>query len=128
MEYRQLGQYGVRVSPICLGTAFRSFWAGDTDEKTCARIIEKAVDLGINFIDCANYYFSGRCEEIVGKVLSHMKSRRDDLVITSKVWSNIGKLPLATRKFDDLYTRANWGSGISGIFCARFHRILDAPA
>ena len=95
MEYRQLGQYGVRVSPICLGTAFRSFWAGDTDEKTCARIIEKAVDLGINFIDCANYYFSGRCEEIVGKVLSHMKSRRDDLVITSKVWSNIGPGPNA---------------------------------
>ncbi len=93
MEYRQLGRFGVRVSPICLGTAFRGFWAGRNDEKTCIRTIETAVDLGINFIDCANFYFGGRCEEVLGKALAGMKDRRDNLVITSKVWSEIGTGP-----------------------------------
>ena len=93
MEYRQLGRFGVRVSPICLGTAFRGYWAGQTDEKTCIRVIETAVDLGINFIDCANFYFGGRCEEVLGKALSGMKDKRDNLVITSKVWSAIGPGP-----------------------------------
>lgn len=93
MEYRKLGRYGVRVSPICLGTAFRGFWAGQTDEKTCIRTIETAVDLGINFIDCANFYFAGRCEEVLGKALAGMKDKRDNLVITSKVWSEIGPGP-----------------------------------
>ena len=60
MEYRQLGKSGVRVSPICLGTAFRAFWHGQSDEKTSIETIERAVDLGVNFIDCANFYFAGR--------------------------------------------------------------------
>ncbi len=93
MEYRQLGRFGVRVSPICLGTAFRGFWAGQTDEQTCIRTIETAVDLGVNFIDCANFYFGGRCEEVLGKALAGMKDKRDNLVITSKVWSEIGSGP-----------------------------------
>ncbi|NKB71354.1 MAG: aldo/keto reductase [Candidatus Latescibacteria bacterium] len=91
MEYRRLGQSGLKVSPICLGTAFRAFWHGHSDEKTCIKTIERAVDLGINFIDCANFYFAGRCETVLGKVLKGLKGKRDDLVITSKVWSRIGE-------------------------------------
>ncbi|HIC69936.1 MAG TPA: aldo/keto reductase, partial [Candidatus Latescibacteria bacterium] len=49
MEYRDLGRTGVRVSPLCLGTAFRS----QEDEQTCVRIIDRALDLGCNFIDTA---------------------------------------------------------------------------
>ena len=45
---------------------------------------------GINFIDCANYYFQGRCEELLGAALRDM-GNRDDLVITTKVWSRIGE-------------------------------------
>ena len=49
MEYRYLGKTGLRVSPICLGTAFR----GEVDEHVGIRVIERALDLGINFIDSA---------------------------------------------------------------------------
>ena len=66
MDYRKLGNFGVKVSPICLGTAFRGFWKGMIDEATCIRVIERGIDLGINFIDCANFYFAGRCEEVLG--------------------------------------------------------------
>ena len=57
------------------------------------KTIERAVDLGINFIDCANFYFIGKCEEVLGKVLKGMKNKRDDLVVTSKVFSPIGQGP-----------------------------------
>ena len=94
MEYRQLGKSGVRVSPICLGTAFRAFWHGQSDEKTSIETIERAVDLGVNFIDCANFYFAGRCETVLGKALKGLgAARRENLVVTSKVWSRIGKGP-----------------------------------
>ncbi len=92
MEYRKLGRAGVKVSRICLGTAFRAFWKGQSDEATSIKVIEKAVELGCNFIDCANYYFAGRCEEVLGKAVAAL-GNRDDLVITSKVWSPIGEGP-----------------------------------
>ena len=92
MEYRKLGRTGVKVSRLCLGTAFRAFWNGQSDEATSIKVIEKAVELGCNFIDCANYYFAGRCEEVLGKAVAAM-GNRDDLVITSKVWSPIGEGP-----------------------------------
>ena len=86
MEYRNLGKAGVKVSRICLGTAFR----GQGDEKTCTRAIDRAIDLGCNFIDCANIYGRGRSETILGKAV---KGRRDDLVLTSKVRSPVGAGP-----------------------------------
>jgi len=93
MEYRQLGRFGVRVSSVCLGTAFRAYWDGRSDEKTCIRVIETAVDHGVNFIDCANSYFAGKCETLLGKALKGLKGKRDDLIVTSKVWSPIGQGP-----------------------------------
>lgn len=90
MQYKRLGRAGVKVSKICLGTAFRGFWHGQTDEATCIRVVDRAIDLGCNFIDCANYYFQGRCESVLGKAIV---GKRDDLFLTSKVWSRIGEGP-----------------------------------
>ncbi|MFH1567907.1 MAG: aldo/keto reductase [Gemmatimonadota bacterium] len=86
MDYVNLGRAGVKVSRICLGTAFR----GQADDKTCVRIIDRALDLGCNFIDSANFYGQGRSETIVGKAL---KQKRDDAVLTTKVWSPMGQGP-----------------------------------
>ena len=74
------------MSEICLGTAFR----GQKDDAVCERTIQRALDLGCNFLDCANYYGRGRSETIVGKAL---KGVRDDVVLTSKVWSRMGDGP-----------------------------------
>ena len=59
MHYRQLGRSGLKVSPICLGTMM---FGGPTDEATSARIIAKARDAGINFIDTADGYTGGESE------------------------------------------------------------------
>ncbi|MCL4507028.1 MAG: aldo/keto reductase [Chloroflexi bacterium] len=84
MEYRNLGKAGVKVSPVCLGTAFRG---SRNDEGLCIRTIERAIEQGINFIDCANVYGT---ESIVAKAL---KGKRDDIVLTTKVHSRIGPGP-----------------------------------
>lgn len=86
MEYSQLGKFGVKVSRICLGSAFRC----QTDDAVCERIVHRALELGCNFIDSANFYGVGRSEEIVGRAL---RGKRDDVVITSKVFSPIGPGP-----------------------------------
>ena len=86
MEYTQLGSAGVRVSRLCLGTAFR----GQKDDAVCEDVIRRAIDHGINFFDCANFYGLGRSERFLGRAI---EGRRDDLVITSKVWSRIGDGP-----------------------------------
>ena len=93
MEYRNLGKCGIKVSPLCLGTGFRSYWHNLSDEKTVSDVIHSVIDHGGNFIDCANYYFQGRCEEVVGKTLKGMKGRRDAIVITTKVCAKIGPGP-----------------------------------
>jgi aryl-alcohol dehydrogenase-like predicted oxidoreductase len=86
MNFKQLGSSGVKVSEICLGTAFR----GQKDDKVCEQVIHRALDLGCNFLDCANFYGRGRSETIVGKAL---KGVRDDVVLTTKVWSRMGDGP-----------------------------------
>ncbi|MEQ8673096.1 MAG: aldo/keto reductase [Aggregatilineales bacterium] len=81
MEYRLLGNTGVKVSKLCFGTM--SF--GDiADEAESAKMFNHCRDLGINFFDCADVYAGGRSEEILGKLMADC---RDDLVITSKVAS-----------------------------------------
>jgi aryl-alcohol dehydrogenase-like predicted oxidoreductase len=86
MEYRNFGTAGVKVSPICLGTGFR----GSPDDATCRATIERAMELGVNFIDCANVYQGGRSERILGETL---KGRRDQFVITTKVEGVMGEGP-----------------------------------
>jgi aryl-alcohol dehydrogenase-like predicted oxidoreductase len=86
MEYRRLGQAGVKVSPICLGAGVR----GQLDEERFIRTIEYAIDLGCNFIDCANNYGVGQSERLLGQAV---KGKRDQLVITSKVFTRVGPGP-----------------------------------
>ena len=90
MDYVRLGRAGVKVSRLCLGTAFRGYWHGITDEATAIRTVAAAIDHGINFIDSANYYYQVRCEELRGKAI---QNKREDLVITTKVWSQVGAGP-----------------------------------
>ena len=85
VAYRNLGRTGLKVSQICLGTAFR----GQADENTCIRVIDRAIDLGCNFIDTA-LYGGGQSETFVGKAL---KDKRDDIVLCTKVFGSIGNSP-----------------------------------
>ena len=87
MQYRQLGRTGVFVSPLCLGTMN---FGGPTDEETSIRIIQRALDEGINFIDTANVYNGGESERILGKALGQIGGR-ERLVIATKVFSPVGK-------------------------------------
>src|SRR2546430_6653903 len=82
MQYARLGSTGLQVSRICLGTM--SF--GNSEEwmveiEKAKPIVQRALDLGINFFDTANVYSNGRSEEIVGELL---KDQRDDVVIRSE--------------------------------------------
>ena len=93
MEYTTFGSAGVQVSRLALGLGLR----GQSDPAAAQRMIERAIDLGINLIDCANVYGTmddraniGQSEEILAQVLKH---RRDDLVITTKVGSVVGSKP-----------------------------------
>jgi len=91
MQYNRLGATGMQVSRFCIGTAFRaSLFRDDMDEATCIRTIHRALDLGVNFIDTANYYSYGRSESVVGKAIA---DRRDDVVLATKVFSHIKDNP-----------------------------------
>src|ERR1700742_1409678 len=81
MDYRPLGRTGVQVSKLCLGTMMFGAW-GNTDHEDSVRIIHRALDAGVNFIDTADVYSAGESEQIVGKAL---KGRRDDVVLATKV-------------------------------------------
>jgi len=87
MEYRVLGRTGVKVSPVCLGTMMFGAW-GNSDHDDCIRIIHQALDAGINFVDTADVYSHGECEEIVGKALA---GRRDSVVLATKVHGKMGE-------------------------------------
>jgi aryl-alcohol dehydrogenase (NADP+) len=89
MQYRTLGRTGIKVSPYCLGAMM--FGAmGNPDHQDCIRIIHKALDSGINFIDTADRYSRGESEEIVGKAL---KGRRENIVLATKVHGPMGEDP-----------------------------------
>ncbi|MBI3959560.1 MAG: aldo/keto reductase [Chloroflexi bacterium] len=93
MNYVNFGSAGVKVSRMALGLGLR----GQADEREAERMVGLALDRGVNLLDCANVYGMmddrrniGKSEELLGRVLG---SRRDDLVITSKVTSPIGPGP-----------------------------------
>src|SRR3954466_12355134 len=89
MNYRPLGRTGVQVSPLCLGTMMFGAW-GNTDHDDSVRIIHRALDAGINFVDTADVYSAGESEEIVGKAL---KGRRDNVVLATKLGVPMGEDP-----------------------------------
>jgi aryl-alcohol dehydrogenase-like predicted oxidoreductase len=90
MDNRSLGRTGVSVSPLCLGAMMFGAW-GETDHDESIRIIHRALDAGINFIDTADVYARGESEEIVGKALAGGK--RDNVVLATKVHGKMGDDP-----------------------------------
>ena len=87
---RTLGATGIKVSPLCLG-AMMFGGMGNPDHDDCVRIIHKALDEGINFIDTADVYSGGESETIVGKALAG--GRRDDVVLATKFHGAMGRDP-----------------------------------
>ncbi|HTI01644.1 MAG TPA: aldo/keto reductase [Acidisoma sp.] len=71
MDYRSLGRSGLRVSPLCLGTMM---FGGPTDEPTAVRIVDRARDQGVNFIDTADGYTGGKSEEVTGRTIREHRS------------------------------------------------------
>ncbi|MFC8075310.1 aldo/keto reductase [Streptomyces sp. NPDC057307] len=90
MKTRALGRTGIQVSPYCLGTMMFGP-TGNPDHGECVRMVHRALDAGINFIDTADVYGpGGESEEIVGKAI---KGRRDDVVLATKVNGAMGEDP-----------------------------------
>jgi aryl-alcohol dehydrogenase-like predicted oxidoreductase len=89
MRYRTLGRTGIKVSPYALG-AMMFGPIGNSDHDDSIRIIHKALDAGINFIDTADVYSHGESEEILGKAL---QGRRDDIVVATKLSRPMGEDP-----------------------------------
>jgi aryl-alcohol dehydrogenase-like predicted oxidoreductase len=89
MRYRTLGTTGIQVSPYCLGAMMFGQW-GNPDHDESIRIIHRALDAGINFVDTADVYSRGESEEIVGAAL---KGRRGSVVLATKVHGVMGEDP-----------------------------------
>jgi NDP-hexose C3-ketoreductase / dTDP-4-oxo-2-deoxy-alpha-D-pentos-2-ene 2,3-reductase len=98
MEYRHLGRVGVKVSQLCLGTMNFGPQAGERDSHA---IMDRALELGINFFDTANVYGQrkgvGRTETIVGNWFAKGEGRRDKVVLATKVYSEMGSWPNESR-------------------------------
>ena len=95
MEYRQLGSSGLRVSALTLGTMTfggrdRFALVGETDVAGATRQIDMCLDRGVNFIDTADVYSGGVCEEILGEAI---KGRRDRVLIATKARMPMGDGP-----------------------------------
>jgi myo-inositol catabolism protein IolS len=87
MEFRELGKSGIKVSAVGLGTwqwGSREWgWEGSYGRKDVLDAFQKALELGINFIDTAEVYGGGKSEKLVGEAI---RGHRDEVVIASKVW------------------------------------------
>jgi aryl-alcohol dehydrogenase-like predicted oxidoreductase len=90
MEHRPFGRTGVSVSKLCLGAMMFGGW-GNKDHDESVRIIHRALDAGINFIDTADVYSQGESEEILAKALTG--GRRDDIVLATKFHGAMGEDP-----------------------------------
>ncbi|WP_028552430.1 aldo/keto reductase [Paenibacillus sp. UNC451MF] len=90
MEYTYLGRSGLKVSKLCLGTMN---FGVDTDEKEAYRIMDAAVDAGVNFFDTANVYGGvgarGKTEEIIGRWFALGGGRREKVVLATKVYGDM---------------------------------------
>ncbi|MER7543234.1 aldo/keto reductase [Actinomadura sp.] len=87
MQYRKLGRTGVEVSTQTLGAMMFGF-VGNPDHDECVRMVHRALDAGINFIDTADMYSAGESEEVVGKAI---KGRRDEVVLATKFFFQLGE-------------------------------------
>lgn len=87
MKYVRLGASNLEVSEFCLGTMM---FGGKTDREESIKIIHRAIEAGVNFIDTADIYNEGRSEEITGEAL---RGRREQVVLASKVGMRVGEGP-----------------------------------
>jgi aryl-alcohol dehydrogenase-like predicted oxidoreductase len=98
MEYRHLGRTGLRVSPLCLGTMnFGTQEGAQTTEADGHRIMDRALELGLNFFDTANMYGGGTTEEIIGRWFAQGDGRREKTVIATKVYGGRDPWPNTNR-------------------------------
>ena len=101
MRMRQLGQSGLFVSELCLGTVTfggsEGMWGeiGRLQQEEADALIKTAIDAGVNFIDTANIYAGGESERILGRSLKNLGVPRDDVVIATKVLGPMGEGPNA---------------------------------
>jgi aryl-alcohol dehydrogenase-like predicted oxidoreductase len=101
MRYNQLGNTGMFVSELCLGTmTFGEAGTGgtwgaiaDVDQDAADRIVEKSIAAGVNFIDTADVYSFGVSETILGQALQNLEVPRKDVVIATKVYGVMGEKP-----------------------------------
>jgi aryl-alcohol dehydrogenase-like predicted oxidoreductase len=87
MEYRRLGRTGLKVSEICLGTM--TFGKG-ADKAEAKRMVDLAIDAGVNFFDTADSYAGGRSETLLGEAL---QGRRREVIIATKFFNPMGSGP-----------------------------------
>jgi len=90
MQYRQLGQSGLRVSELCLGTmTFGSgfFNIAVVDQAGANQIVVRSLEAGINFFDTADVYSFGESEETLGRALKHSGAARESVVVATKVFA-----------------------------------------
>ena len=116
MKYKILGNTGLKVSELCLGTMTfggKGMWTaiGTLGQEHVDELVKGAIDGGINFIDTANVYSEGLSEELTGKAIKNLGLKRDDLIIATKVRGKMGEGP------NDSGLPAN-------IFCLRWKVVL----
>src|ERR1051325_8725259 len=88
MEYRRLGNTGLRVSELCMGTmTFGSnfYNIGALSQEASQELVARALEAGVNFFDTANVYSYGESEEILGRAIKNLNAPRESLVIATKV-------------------------------------------
>jgi aryl-alcohol dehydrogenase-like predicted oxidoreductase len=98
MKYRILGNTGLKVSELCLGTMTfggKGYWTaiGQLQQQPVDELVKLSVEAGINFIDTANVYSEGLSEEMTGKAIRNLGLKRDDLVIATKVRGRMSDKP-----------------------------------
>ncbi|MBA3430593.1 MAG: aldo/keto reductase [Actinobacteria bacterium] len=101
MEYRALGRLGLKVSPLCLGTMNFGWDEPNTDEEAAHDIMDRALELGINFFDTANVYGwrkgggvgEGVTEKIIGRWVAKGGARREKVVLATKLYGSMGEWP-----------------------------------
>jgi aryl-alcohol dehydrogenase-like predicted oxidoreductase len=101
MKYKLLGNTGLKVSELCLGTMTfggKGYFApiGKLGQQMVDELVKKSIDAGINFIDTANIYSEGLSEEMTGKAIKNLGLKRDELVIATKVRGKMGENPNAS--------------------------------
>src|SRR4249920_727940 len=101
MKQRTLGRTGLFVSELCLGTmtfggsGVIGSQIGDLQQSDAERLVGQAIDAGINFIDTADVYAGGVSEQITGQALKNLKLARENVVVATKVFGDMGRGPNA---------------------------------